>query len=55
MHTIKAKENITEAYKVYGVKDFALDTKDELQKILEATNFAKDLNLYISCNFERTC
>ena len=47
MHTIKAKENITEAYKVYGVKDFALDTKDELQKILEATNFAKDLNLYV--------
>ena len=47
MHTIKAKENITEAYKVYGVRDFALDTKDELQKILEATNFAKDLNLYI--------
>ena len=47
MHTIKARENITEAYKIYGVKDFALDTKDELQKILEATNFAKDLNLYI--------
>ena len=47
MHTIKARENITEAYTKYNVKDFALDTKDELQKILEATNNAKDLNLYV--------
>jgi ornithine decarboxylase len=47
MHTVKNKESISEAYFNLGVKDFALDTKDELQKILEATNQAKDLNLYV--------
>jgi ornithine decarboxylase len=47
MHTVKSKENIAESYFKLGVKDFALDTKDELQKILEATNQAKDLNLYV--------
>ena len=31
----------------YKVKDFALDTKEELQKIIEATNGAKDLTLYV--------
>ena len=34
MHTVKSRENISEAYFDLGVKDFALDTKDELQKIL---------------------
>ncbi len=47
MHTVKNRESIKEAYTKYNVKDFALDTKDELLKILEATNNAKDLNLYI--------
>ena len=47
MHTIKNRESIREAYFKYNVKDFALDTKEELLKILEATNNAKDLNLYI--------
>ena len=47
MHTVKSKESIREAYSQYSVKDFALDSKDELQKILEATNNAKDLNLYV--------
>ena len=47
MHTVKSRENIKEAYCQYNVKDFALDTKDELLKILEATNNAKDLNLYV--------
>tara|TARA_X000001036_G_scaffold416284_1_gene433154 strand:- start:382 stop:1560 length:1179 start_codon:yes stop_codon:yes gene_type:complete len=47
MHTIKSKEDIVEAYKNFGVKDFALDSKDELLKILEATNNAKDLNLFV--------
>ena len=44
MHTIKSRESIKEAYFKYNVKDFALDTKEELLKILEATNNAKDLN-----------
>tara|TARA_A100001011_G_C14255545_1_gene819901 strand:+ start:587 stop:1765 length:1179 start_codon:yes stop_codon:yes gene_type:complete len=47
MHTIKNKESISSAYFDYDVKDFALDNKDELRKILEATNQAKDLNLYV--------
>ena len=47
MHTIKSRESIKEAYFKYNVKDFALDTKEELLKILEATNNAKDLNLYV--------
>ena len=47
MHTVKSRKDIGEAYFNFGVKDFALDSKDELQKILESTNRAKDLNLYI--------
>ncbi len=47
MHTVKSKESIKEAYFQYNVKDFALDTKDELLKILESTNNAKDLNLFV--------
>jgi len=47
MHTVKNRNDITEAYYNLGIKDFALDTKDELIKILEATNYAKDLTLYI--------
>ena len=47
MHTIKSKESISSAYFNYGVKSFSLDNKDELRKILEATNQAKDLNLFV--------
>jgi|TARA_B100002051_G_scaffold218984_1_gene212316 ornithine decarboxylase len=47
MHTVKSRESIKEAYFKYDVRDFALDTKEELLKILEATNNAKDLNLYV--------
>ena len=47
MNTVKSREHIKEAYFNYNIRDFALDTKDELQKIIEATNNAKDLILYI--------
>ena len=47
MHTVKSRNDITEAYFNLNIKDFALDTKDELIKILEATNHAKDLTLYV--------
>jgi ornithine decarboxylase len=47
MHTVKSRNDISEAYFSLGIRDFALDTKDELIKILEATNHAKDLTLYI--------
>ena len=47
MHTVKSKESISSAYFNYGVKSFSLDNKDELRKILEATNQAKDLKLFV--------
>ena len=47
MHTVKSKESISSAYFDYGVKSFSLDNKDELRKILEATNQAKDLKLFV--------
>ena len=47
MHTVKSREDIKEAYFKYNIKTFALDTKDELIKIIESTNNAKDLRLFI--------
>ena len=47
MHTVKSRENIKEAYFKYGIKTFALDSKDELIKIIETTNYAKDLELFL--------
>ena len=47
MHPIKSRDDISEAYFSYNVRDFSLDTKDELLKILESTNNAKDLNLFV--------
>jgi len=47
MHTVKSKESISEAYFKYGIKTFALDTKDELIKIIESTGNAKDLELFV--------
>jgi len=47
MNTIKSREHIKEAYFNYNIRDFAFDSKDELQKIIEATDNAKDLTLYL--------
>ena len=47
MHTVKSKESIASAYNDYNVKSFSLDSKDELSKILDATNQAKDLELFV--------
>ena len=47
MNTIKSREDIKEAYYNYGIKIFSLDTKDELIKIIESTNHAKDLELFV--------
>ena len=47
MHTVKSRESIREAYFKYGIKTFALDTKDELIKIIESTNNSKDLELFV--------
>ena len=47
MHTVKSREAIKDAYFKFRIKAFSLDTKDELVKILEATNHAKDLELFV--------
>ena len=47
MHTVKSKESINEAYFRYNIKTFSIDTKDELIKILNSTNQAKDLELFV--------
>ena len=47
MHTVKSREDIKEAYFKHNIKTFALDTKDELIKIIESTNYAKDLRLFV--------
>lgn len=47
MHPIKSRESIHEAYFKYGVRDFSLDSLDELKKILEVTKNASDLGLHV--------
>ena len=47
MHTVKSRDSIKQAYYNYGIKKFSLDTKDELIKIIESTNYAKDLELFV--------
>ena len=47
MHTVKSKESINEAYFKYNIKTFSIETKDELIKILNSTNQAKDLELFV--------
>jgi len=47
MHPVKAEEAIFEAYHVHGVRTFSLDTMEELEKIVRATNGAQDLELCV--------
>jgi ornithine decarboxylase len=47
MHPVKSRKAIAEAYFDHGVRTFALDTHEELAKILDATGGAKDLNLMV--------
>jgi ornithine decarboxylase len=47
MHPVKSRRAISEAYFDHGVRTFALDTHEELAKILDATGGAKDLNLMV--------
>ena len=47
MNAVKSRESIREAYFKYDVKTFSLDSKDELIKIIESTNYAKDLELFV--------
>ncbi len=47
MHPVKSREAIHDAYFNHGIRDFSLDSFDELQKIIEVTNGAKDLGLHV--------
>ncbi|MGE3770807.1 MAG: type III PLP-dependent enzyme [Bdellovibrionales bacterium] len=54
MHPVKPRHAIRTAYNNYGVRDFSLDTLDELKKILEETGNAKDLGLHIRLALPKT-
>jgi ornithine decarboxylase len=47
MHPVKSREAIAASYFDYGIRDFSLDSIDELEKILQVTNNAQDLNLHV--------
>ena len=47
MHPVKSRRAIGRAFHDFGVKTFALDSEDELNKILAETGFAKDLTLVV--------
>lgn len=47
MHPVKSPEAIREAYFVHGVRDFSLDTIEELYKITRETELAPDLSLFV--------
>ena len=47
MHPVKSRGAIRRAYAEFGVRIFALDTHEELAKILEATDGARDLTLMV--------
>lgn len=47
MHPVKSRLSIRRAYFEFGIRDFALDCEEELSKILEETNHASDLNLFV--------
>lgn len=47
MHPVKPRAAIAEAYKVHGVRVFSLDTQEELDKIVAATDAATDLYLCV--------
>ncbi|MCL4714545.1 MAG: type III PLP-dependent enzyme [Hyphomonadaceae bacterium] len=47
MHPVKSRRAIARAFHEYGVKTFALDSEDELNKILAETDNAKDLTLVV--------
>jgi ornithine decarboxylase len=47
MHPVKSRSAIRAAYRDYQVRDFVLDSADELAKILEETDDARDLGLVV--------
>ena len=47
MHPVKAREAIREAYHLHGVRTFVLDCVEELYKIMQETDLAPDLELFV--------
>jgi ornithine decarboxylase len=47
MNPVKPRDAIRLAYSAYGVRTFVLDTRAELDKIVQETNRARDLTLYV--------
>ncbi|MBL8672049.1 MAG: gamma-glutamylcyclotransferase, partial [Alphaproteobacteria bacterium] len=47
MHPVKTRPSIRAAYYDYGVRDFSLDSFEELIKILDETDRAGDLGLHV--------
>jgi len=47
MNPVKSRGAIVRAYREYGVRSFAFDSDDELDKIVEETGGAEDLELYL--------
>ena len=52
MHPVKSRSAIAQAYFDHGVRTFAFDAQEELEKILDVTGQAKDLNLIVRLGVE---
>jgi ornithine decarboxylase len=53
MHPIKSREAIRTAYFEYGVRDFVIDTFEEMHKILQETKVATDLGIIVRINMPK--
>ncbi|WP_321394113.1 type III PLP-dependent enzyme [Emcibacter sp.] len=47
MNPVKHPRHIAISYFDYGVRDFSVDCMAELDKVLQATGYAKDLNIFV--------
>ena len=47
MNPVKSRESIARAYRDFGVRSFAFDSDEELDKIIEETSKAQDLELFL--------
>jgi ornithine decarboxylase len=54
MHPVKSRYAIRESYYKYNVRHFSLDSYDELRKIMEETDNAKDLSLHVRLSIPNT-
>lgn len=54
MNPVKHPAHIRAAYFEHGIRDFALDTEDELDKIVAATGAASDLGLHVRLDVDNS-